>query len=44
MDDLVKIKWLARLILLVYEYFRLLITAVLMTVLMVEIFKLRAIG
>ncbi|HSS31163.1 MAG TPA: hypothetical protein VLL06_09115 [Nitrospiraceae bacterium] len=37
MDDLVKIKWLARLILVVYEHFRLLITTMLMTVLMVEI-------
>ena len=35
MDDPVKIKWLARVILLVHDHFRLLITAVLMTVLMV---------
>jgi hypothetical protein len=37
MDDPVKIKWLARLILLVHEHFRLLITAVLVTVLMVAV-------
>jgi hypothetical protein len=37
MDDPVKIKWVASVILLVYEHFRLLLTAVLMTVLMVAV-------